>query len=100
MTFHVLFDARAQWEVEEVVAYLDRVAPEHTSRFLDDLEAVVAQIAEYPLLRPEVRPGVRHESLSIFRYHLWFRVFEEIEHVEVFAVLHHSRDPGEVRARS
>ena len=42
MTFHVLFDARAQREVEEVVAYLDRVAPEHTSRLLDDLEAVVA----------------------------------------------------------
>lgn len=73
--------------------------PEHTTRFLDDFETAAAGIAEHPFLRPEVRPGVRHESLTVFPYHLWYRVFAEIEHADIFAVLHHSRGSSALERR-
>lgn len=99
MTYHVLLDDQAQRDFEEIEAYLDANAPDQTARFLDDFEAAIGGIAEHPLLRPEVRPGVRHESLTVFRYHLWYRVLPEIEHAEVFAVLHHSRGPSALEDR-
>lgn len=99
MTFHVLLDDQAQRDFEEIEAYLDANAPDQTAAFLDDFEAAISDIAELPLLRPEVRPGVRHESLKVFRYHLWYRVFPEIDHAEVFAVLHHSRGPNLLERR-
>lgn len=70
MTLHVLLDGQAQRDFEEIEAHLDANAPEQTDRFLDDFEAATAGIAERPL-RSEVRPGVRHESLAVFRDHLW-----------------------------
>ncbi len=100
MTFHVLLDHQAQRDFEEVEAYLDAHAPEQTDRFIDDLEAAIKRIAAHALLRPEIRPGVRRESLTVFRYHLWYRVVPEIEQVEVFAVLHHRRGPDALASRA
>jgi plasmid stabilization system protein ParE len=99
VTFHVLLDDQAQRDFEEIEAYLDTNAPDQTTRFLDDFEATIASIAKHPLLRHEVRPGVRHEALTVFRYHIWYRVLPGIEHAEVFAVLHHSRGPNALEER-
>jgi plasmid stabilization system protein ParE len=88
VTFHVLLDDQSQRDFEEIEAYLDA-----------NFEATIAGIAEHPLLRPEVRPGVRHETLTVFRYHVWYRVLPEIEHAEVFAVLHHGRGPKALEER-
>jgi plasmid stabilization system protein ParE len=99
VTFRVLLDDQAQRDFEEIEAYLDANAPDQTTRFLEDFEAAITVIAEHPLLRHEVRPGVRHETLSVFRYHLWYRVLPEIEHAEVFAMLHHSRGPNALEER-
>lgn len=95
----VLLYREAQRDIEEIEAYFDVNAPAQTERFLDDLEAAIAAIAEHPLLRPEVRTGVRHESMTVFRYHLWYRVHPQIGRVEVFAVLHHSRGPRALEDR-
>jgi hypothetical protein len=35
----------------------------------------------------------------VFRYHVWYRVLPEIEHAEVFAVLHHGRGPNALEER-
>lgn len=99
MTFRVRVDAQAQRDFEDIEAYLDATAPDQTSRFLDDFEAAIVGISAHLLLRPERRLGVRHESMTVFRYHLWYRVFPEIEQVEVFAVLHHRRGPSALEDR-
>jgi plasmid stabilization system protein ParE len=95
VTVHVFFYREAQRDIQEIEAYLDANAPDQTERFIGDLEAVVAGIAEHPLLRP----GVRHESMTVFRYHLWYRVLPAVERVEVFAVLHHRRGPSALEGR-
>lgn len=99
MTVRVLFYREAQRDIEEIEAYLDANAPDQTERFVADLEAAIAGIAEHPLLRAEVRPGVRPESMTVFRYHLWYRVLAEIERAEIFAVPHHSRGPEALEER-
>ena len=99
MTFRVLLVDQAQYDFEGIEGYLDARAPEQSERFIRDFEETLGRIAAHALLRPEIRPGVRCESLVRFRYHLWYRVFPEIEQVEVFAVLHHRRGPEALEAR-
>ena len=99
MTFTVLVDRDAQRDFEEIEAWLDSHAPEQTSRFIDDFADTLDAIARHPLLRPEIRPGARRESMRVFRYHLWYRVLPEIEHAEVFAVLHDRRGPNALANR-
>lgn len=100
MTFRVLVDDRAQRDFEAIEQFLDTHAPDQTARFIDDFEAALRRIAAHALMRREVRPGVRRESLRVFRYQLWYRVLPEIQHVEVFAVLHHRRGSAALDRRS
>lgn len=100
MTVQVLLDDDAWRDYEDVEAYfiekdLSRLIP----RFQEDLFDTLRFIGENPLLRAEVRPGVRHERLRVFKHHVWYRVFEEIEHVEVFAILHDARGPEAIEPR-
>ncbi len=99
MTFSVKLHPDARRDRDRVVLWFGENHPEHIAPFLDDFYATARFVGENPMLRAQVRPNVRHESLRKYRYHLWFRVFEELELVEVFAVLHHSRDPRELDRR-
>ena len=99
MTFHLRLNHRAQRDIDDIVEYLDATIPEQTNRFLDDLDNALHRVRTHPTLRAEVRPGVRHESLTRFRYHLWYRTHLEIQLIEIFAVLHHRRGPRELTAR-
>ncbi|PZQ87597.1 MAG: hypothetical protein DI534_14075 [Leifsonia xyli] len=93
MTWRIQILDIAQRDFEAIESYLDEVAPEQTERFIDDFEATVGRVAEQPLLRPEIRTEVRRASLRIFRYHVWYRVFPELEYLEILAILHHARGP-------
>ncbi|MCC7001840.1 MAG: type II toxin-antitoxin system RelE/ParE family toxin [Gemmatimonadaceae bacterium] len=59
--------------------------------FLRALDAALAALAREPLLRREVRPGVRRALLRRFPYGVFFGVSETA--VIVLAVLHHRRTP-------
>ncbi len=67
--------------------------------YLDDFYATLRFIAANHLLRREVEPGVRHESLTTYKYHVWFRTYEAADFVDVFAVFHHSVDPAVLARR-
>jgi len=93
VTFQVHVTEVAWRDVEETEDYFieeeraDLIAP-----FRVDLMATLRFIGENPTLRSDQqRPGVRREHLGRFDYNVWFRVFEEIEHVEVIAVFHTAR---------
>ncbi len=61
--------------------------------FTEDLLATLEFIGKYPLLRREVHPGVRHEALRVFSYHVWLRAYQGAEFVDVFAIVHQASDP-------
>ena len=50
------------------------------------------QILEHPLVWTEIEPGIRRAVLHRFPYCVFYGL--EPERIEVFAVLHHSRDPA------
>ena len=99
MTYDVFLDRRAQRDLEEILLHLGAESPTLVGQFLDDFEAAIATIASHPLLRSEVRPAVRHESLARFHYHAWYRTFPDLEQAEVFAVLHHRRGEPALMSR-
>lgn len=99
MTFRLVVQRSAQQDVDGAVDYLAVKAPELVNRFVDDLESTFAGIAENPLLMPEFRPAVRARAMTVFPYGVFYRVFVDLELVEVFAVLHHRRGPEALARR-
>lgn len=59
--------------------------------FMRALDAALSAIARDPLLRREVRPGVRRALLRRFPYGVFFGTTDTC--VSVLAVLHHRRSP-------
>ncbi len=99
MTWRFQVLETAQHDFTKIETYLDSEAPGQSLRFIEDFETTVRGIAEHPLLRAEVRPNARRESLRIFKYHAWYRVYPEVEYVEVFAVPHHARGSKAIEER-
>lgn len=101
MSFRVVLDSRAWQDYKQIEAYfLENELAHLIPEFDDDLTSTLRFIGQNPLLRSESRPGVRHEALRVFKHnHVWFRVFEDIEHVEVFGILHDARSPRTVEER-
>jgi hypothetical protein len=94
VTFQVHVTEGAWVDVEETEDYFrDQGHSSLIPPFRADLMATLRFIAENPLLRSDgERPGIRTEHLTRFAsYKVWFRVFEGIRHVEVFAVMNDAR---------
>jgi len=60
--------------------------------FLDELDRLLARIADNPLQSPVVQTGVRRGLLRRFPFAVYF--LAQKGHVEVIAVLHLRRKPG------
>ena len=89
--------AEAEAEIESARRYLNRQAAELGTRFLDELERMLAEVSErpesFPKLEtlPESEP-YRRARLKTFRYAV---VFERLaDEVLVVAVAHTSRQPN------
>ena len=101
MTYEVRLAANAQRDYDRHVNWFaaDQNLTDRIDDFTEDLLATLDFIGKYPLLRREVYPGVRHEALRVFSYHVGFRTYEGAEFVDVFAIVHQAADPNEVESR-
>lgn len=101
MSFEVRLNANAQRDLDRHIAYFrsHEDLAHRVGDLEDDLLDVLDFIGEHPHLRREIHPGVRHEALRVFRYHVWYRGYDGAEFVDVFAILHQAADPSEVEAR-
>lgn len=99
MTMRVRFLLEAEAEVDEAVEwYASRDdTGELADQFLDEVVRVRRLVGEYPYAWPELEPGVRRVVLRRFPYALIYVVVQT--EVRVFAVAHHSREPGYWRGR-
>lgn len=80
-------DARRDFYL--VQAYYDEHAPEQTERFIAEFFSVTRRLEDYPYAGPVRRRTARRLSLRVFPYHLWYRVDDQTQTVEIIAVLHH-----------
>jgi plasmid stabilization system protein ParE len=89
----VLFAPAAQYEHLAQVEYYEGQQFGLGTRYLSEMSAAIALIAESPARFPVVRiPNFRRFVLQDFPYSIIFRVKEEF--VEIIAIAGHRREPG------
>lgn len=101
MKYEVRLTANAQRDYDRHIAWFaqDDNLAHRIGDFTEDLLVTLDFIAAHPLLRREIYPGVRHEALHVFRYHVWYRIYEDASIADVFAIVHQAADPKEVETR-
>jgi plasmid stabilization system protein ParE len=82
------------WEVRRAVE-----APEQVDRFADELAAAIERSRARPLLFAALRQEVRRSHLNVFPHEVWYLVHEELQLVEVVALVHDRQDPSRLRER-
>jgi plasmid stabilization system protein ParE len=97
VTRAVVFRPQAEQETVDVRHWYEARRSGLGEEFGAEVDAVVARIAESPLLFPRVRGEIRRAVLTRFPYALYFRVTEQ--HIVVLAV-HGRQDPARWQKRS
>lgn len=100
MTFDVRLLPNALRDFERIEAYYDAEVPSQTERFIEQFSVTLDWIAEHAAMPAIDDLGLRHVSLKVFRYHVWYRMLGDSTIIQIIAVLHHSRDPEEIAGRA
>jgi toxin ParE1/3/4 len=87
----VRYHLEAVEEYDHAVSYYAAINPTLAARFIDEVERIVASVAQNPQQGPEVGPNIRVRSTQIFPYRLIY--FAEGGSVTVLAVAHDKREP-------
>lgn len=99
VTYAVLVRAVAEQDAERARHWYAVHAPAQAERFIDDLAAVVARVREAPHAYPALRRDARRAALKVFPYLLWYRCHDDLEVVEVLALVHERQDASRLRGR-
>ncbi|MGB3910762.1 MAG: type II toxin-antitoxin system RelE/ParE family toxin [Pseudolysinimonas sp.] len=85
--------AAAQRDIENAQDWYLGHAPEHVTRFVDQLSAAIARFRARPYAFPTLRQDARRATLRVFPYEVWYRVHDELQLIEVLALVHDRQDP-------
>jgi plasmid stabilization system protein ParE len=88
----VLVASAAYADLEESVAYYERIHAGLGGDLLTNFEAAVEQVARQPQLAHEIEPGLLWVRLHRFPFKVIYRLSSD--RAVVLAVLHHRRDPA------
>jgi len=66
---------------------------------LQDFESVLTKIELNPKIYVPVFDNFRKANLSIFSYSMYYEYFEDYNTVEIFAIVHTSRNPSIIKRR-
>lgn len=99
MSYSVLFRRDAERDAEHAQDWYALHAPEQVDRFVDDLAATVTSIRHSPRAFRVLRRDARRAALRSFPYLVWYRVREELQVVEVLAVVHQRQEHERLRRR-
>jgi plasmid stabilization system protein ParE len=94
----VVLTAAATEDLDRAARWYDRQAEGLAARFLDEYEALIARLADNPLLFPTIRGATHWAGFRRFPYGLFFRLRDH--QVEVFACFHARRDPARWQRRT
>ena len=85
------FDPRAERDVSAAVEWYDHHHRELGDQFVEKLDALLQQIAEYPRSYRPLESDVRRAILKQFPYAIYYQFTDAA--IRVIAVLHTSRRP-------
>lgn len=93
MTYRALLAAAAEADLGRAVLWYQDHAPEQAGRLIDDYEAAVTRVCEFPHAAPMLRPDARRTALKVFPYQLWYYCHDSERIIEVVAIVHNRQDP-------
>jgi plasmid stabilization system protein ParE len=99
VTYSVVVRPAAGRDVQRAQDWYSLEAPEQVERFASELEATIDRVRAHPLRFARVWGDARRAYLRVFPYQLWYRVHEELQVVEVLALVHGRQDPSRLRER-
>jgi plasmid stabilization system protein ParE len=88
------FHPEAQEEVLESVKYYERKASGLGDRFSAEIQTTLALLQSFPEIGKPFVKSERKFSLNRFPFALIYNYNEVKNHIEIYAVKHHSRWPG------
>lgn len=99
MSYRLVFLRHAEDDFDRAIDWYLAQAPHEVERLLASVDAALLSILRNPLLPRVVYHELRAVKTATFPYHFWYRVLDEIELVEVVAVLHSAQDLAQLEER-
>lgn len=99
MIFRVLFEAEAEAELNEAIAWYDRQATGLGQRFASVVRTALRVAAKNPQRFRLVGPTTRKLKILGWPYSVYFTLLEESSDLIVVSVFHGRRNPAELRQR-
>jgi plasmid stabilization system protein ParE len=94
----VVFDSRAEADVETAADWYEEQASGLGVEFIEVLDIVVDRISQQPSLYQRVSRNIRRALLARFPFAVYYQVSST--HVTVLAVLHNRRSPSTWKKRT
>jgi plasmid stabilization system protein ParE len=97
MTRQLSIHEAAEAEINEAADFYDLESPGLGLVFIDEIQTVIQEIAEFPEASPLIRGHVRNKVLIKFPYSLVYSVRQD--EIRILAAAHHKRRPFYWRGR-
>ena len=88
MSFQLVFTRLADEEYDHAIDWYLAAAPHDVERFEARFNATVEIIRQRPLLPRIAYRELRNVKTHVFLYHVWYRIVDYIDLIEVVAVPH------------
>lgn len=94
MTYAVRVRPGAESDVGRAALWYATHAPEQVGAFIDEFDAALARIVEFPLASRPLSKGCRATHFAVFPYQIWFRIDDAQGEIEVLALVHDRQHRG------
>jgi plasmid stabilization system protein ParE len=99
MTFRVIFEAEAEAELYEAVAWYDSQTDGVGQKFSREVHSTLHEAAKAPQRFPFAGPTTRKIKVFDWPYSIYFTLLEDSGQLIVVSVFHGSRNPAALRQR-
>ena len=99
MTFRVIFEAEAESELNEAIAWYDAQTDGVGQRFSREVRETLSVAAKDPKRFPLAGPTTQKIKMFDWPYSIYFTLLEDSAQLIVVAVFHGARNSAELRRR-
>ena len=99
MTLRVIFEAEAEAELNEAIAWYDSQADGIGQRFSREVRSTLSEAAKNHERFPFAGPTTQKNKMLDWPYSIYFTLLDNLPMMIVVSVFHGARNPAELRRR-
>lgn len=88
------FHPEAIRETEKAIGYYSEIYPESGESFCVEIEETISRILKVPKAWHPIKKAYRRCSLNRFPFCIIYRIDEQMNECQIFALMHFKRKPG------